>query len=160
MASFQLNDGTKMVPNIDAPTIKRIRKELDVDLAGIFETDILERLRLDVILFVDVLYLTCEKQCLKNKITDEQFGAGLKGDAIADATRAFLEELTSFTLPAQRPALTKAITKMDQVMEKQVELAQLRIEDPKIMELVQAQHEAATNQMDEILSQARAKSGS
>jgi ribosome biogenesis protein Tsr3 len=59
---------------------------------------------------VDVLFVVCKNQADQAGVTDEQFGMAMGGDAIDLATKAFLEELTSFTpSPRDRARAQKVI---------------------------------------------------
>lgn len=97
--------------------MKKVRDLLGVDLInvvaankdGTVATDTLDRVANDPILLCDILWVLCEGQAKPAGITDEEFGSSLAGDAIEDATRAFLDELVDFFPGARRIVLKKAV---------------------------------------------------
>ncbi|MFO7971921.1 MAG: hypothetical protein R6U40_09240, partial [Desulfobacterales bacterium] len=68
----------------------------------------LERLADDPVLLVDVLYVLCEEQAQRDGVSDEDFGRGLRGDALDAAARAFLEALADFC-PSRKARLIRGL---------------------------------------------------
>ncbi len=99
-----------LVINVDA--IKRVRGLLDIDLIEAVEGKLLERLASDPILLCDVVYAVCKPDADAKKISDEDFGRAMAGDAIDAATTALLEELVDFFPSARRGLLTKSLKKI------------------------------------------------
>lgn len=97
--------------------MKRVRDILGIDLVNVIQagkdgavaTDTLDRVANDPILLVDILWVLCEGQAKAAGVTDDDFGSSLAGDSIADATRAFLDELVDFFPGARRLFLKKAV---------------------------------------------------
>ena len=97
--------------------MKRVRDVLGIDLVNVIQagrdgavaTDTLDRVANDPILLVDILWVLCEGQAKAAGVTDDDFGSSLAGDSIADATRAFLDELVDFFPGARRLFLKKAV---------------------------------------------------
>ena len=97
--------------------MKRVRDVLGIDLVNVIQagrdgtvaTDTLDRVANDPILLVDILWGLCEGQAKAAGVTDDDFGSSLAGDSIADATRAFLDELVDFFPGARRLFLKKAV---------------------------------------------------
>ena len=97
--------------------MKRVRDVLGIDLVNVIQagkdgavaTDTLDRVANDSILLVDILWVLCEGQAKAAGVTDDDFGSSLAGDSIADATRAFLDELVDFFPGARRLILKKAV---------------------------------------------------
>ena len=97
--------------------MKRVRDALGIDLVNVIQagkdgavaTDTLDRVANDPILLVDILWVLCEGQAKAAGVTDDDFGSSLAGDSIADATRAFLDELVDFFPGARRLFLKKAV---------------------------------------------------
>jgi hypothetical protein len=102
--SFTDNKARAWNVAIDAPAIKRVRKELEVDL---LDAGLLKRLSDDPVLLVDLLWVLVSPQAGTIGVTDEDFGRSLAGDAIDHATRAFLDALLEF-LPGQKRRLMEA----------------------------------------------------
>ncbi len=120
--------------NVDA--INRVRSLLGIDLLKVLDDNckLLADLHDDPILLVDILYCLCKPQADLQKITDEDFGRAMFGDAILHAHTAFMEELTDFFPSArQRAALKKVIGKTNQVVERLLHHAETKLDavDPE-----------------------------
>lgn len=143
MAQFRDNNHRPFLVAVTIQTVKECRAALGVDLLSIFERppagqrDLLSRLAFDPVLLVDVLFVTCRDQCTREGITDEAFGRSLAGDALADATRAFMEALTDFFPPGQRPALKAILARMEQLTAKGEALAVEKLNDPRVDQLME-----------------------
>ena len=106
MRSFKDNEGREWTVLIEIDTIRRVRSEHGIDLAQtIRDQSILERLSDDVVLLCDVLYSICRPQADNRKLTAEDFGRALYGDAIASATEAFMGGIIDFFPPEKRRLL-------------------------------------------------------
>ena len=92
--------------------------------------DLLQKISEDVILLCDILYVVNRSQAKEYGIDDVQFGRNLYGDALEEATRAFMEEMINF-FPNQRTRqlLTKAMTKGQERMDKALDLAEKSLEE-------------------------------
>lgn len=106
---------------------------VSVNLASAVGGDIVARLADDPILLCDVLYVLCRQQAEERKITDEDFGRGLAGDALGEATKAMLAELADFFREPQRSAVKEAVAMLGRLETRGVEIA--RIEMQKAEEL-------------------------
>jgi hypothetical protein len=73
---------------ITVATLKRIRALANVDLIEAAGGTLLDRLVADPVLLGDVLYACVKPQADERKLTDEDFGRSLSGDAIDRATTA------------------------------------------------------------------------
>ena len=134
MKTFKDCEGREWQIAINIATLKRVKETLNFDLLDVAQGKELDRLITDPYLLVNVLYVLCKPQADEHTITDEQFGEGMAGDAIEDATTAMLEELVNFSRRRLRPALTKAMQKMNELEEKAAELIEKMLDDPKIIE--------------------------
>jgi len=110
--------------------VKRLKGLLGVDIMNLHEGDppLISRLGTDVILVCDVIFALVKPQADQLGVTDEQFAAGLGGEAILAAHKAFYEELTSFFQNLGRPDMAKAMTTQGRLIEKAVALATAKIE--------------------------------
>lgn len=150
MTSFKLPSGAEIGVQITVNTLRKLKSELSIDLAKVFETDLLISLYSDPILLCDVLYVCCQPSLDRLKIDDVQFGELLaSGDTISAATDAFMEALVLFTPPGSRPAIAKAVTKIREMEKKQTQLAIARIESPAMDQMVQAQHDQIMKQIEQ-----------
>jgi hypothetical protein len=98
-----------VVVNVD--TIKRVRSLLDVDLMDVLKGGLIERLTNDPVLLADVLYAVCKPAADASRVTDEEFGKALGGDAITLATNALMEALTDFFPSGKRELIRRTLAK-------------------------------------------------
>ena len=96
MPSFTDKAGQVWRLDLNITTIKRVKSLTDVDLLSDDYADTLVDLGRDVVKLVDVLFAIVKPQTESAGITDEQFGEGLAGDVINDATDAFIGALIEF----------------------------------------------------------------
>lgn len=95
---------------INVFAVKKVRAVLAVDLNTLLDDKMqgLSSLIRDPAKLCDVLYVLCETQAKELKVSDEEFGRGLYGDVIGEATEAFVEELIDFFPdPKARESLRK-----------------------------------------------------
>jgi hypothetical protein len=146
MPTFKDANNREWTIKLDAPTVLRVRsatcdepncKHLQgtgctgVDLADL-EGKVQLRLRRDVVLLVNTLYLLCQPEAQRQGITDEQFGASLVGDAIHRATIAMDEAIADF-FPEETRAILRAITAKDtEVRSLGMQRALEKINDPNL----------------------------
>ena len=117
MKTFTDNKDRVWEVELNIRQMKRVRDTLGIDLVNVIQagrdgavaTDTLDRVANDPILLVDILWVLCEGQAKAAGVTDDDFGSSLAGDSIADATRAFLDELVDFFPGARRLYLRKAV---------------------------------------------------
>jgi len=117
MRIFKDKNGQEWQVVLNVRQMKRVRAALGVDLVnvitldkdGAVKVDLVDRIANDPCLLVDILWVLVEEQAKAIGKTDEQFGEALAGEAIEDATRAFLDELVDFFPGAKRLFLKKAI---------------------------------------------------
>jgi len=111
MKTFADNTGRTWEVCVNVHTVKAVRAVLDVDLTQAIQigdteknlnTSLIDRLTDDPILLVDVLYVICREQAERLNVSDVQFGESLAGQAIADATKALLDEIVDFFPDAGR----------------------------------------------------------
>ena len=117
MRIFRDNKGRSWEVVLNVHQIKRVRAALGVDLVnvitldkdGAVKVDLIDRIANDPCLLVDILYIISEAQAQKIGVNDVEFGESLAGDAIEEATKAFLDELVDFFPAARRLFLKKAV---------------------------------------------------
>ncbi len=123
MKTFKDRNEKSWTVDINVRTVKRVKSMLEVNLLEALEGKLITKLAADPILLCDVIYVICKPEADEAKITDEQFGAAMAGDAIESATEALLAELVDFFPQAKRRALRKALEKYKKVQELAVETA-------------------------------------
>ena len=117
MHIFKDNQGRSWNFALNVWEMKRIRASLGVDLVnavalgkdGNVQADLVDRIANDPCLLVDILWVVCEEQAKEDGVSDVDFGSSLAGDAVEEATRAFLDELVDFFPGARRLFLCKAV---------------------------------------------------
>ncbi len=117
---------------ITVATLKRVRAVAGVDLLEAAGGTLLDRLVADPVLLGDVLYACVKPQADERKITDEDFGRSLAGDAIEHATTALLEEFVAFFPSPRRRVLEKALTKLAGWRTAALAAAEARLDDPDL----------------------------
>jgi hypothetical protein len=131
MAQFKDRAGSNWTIAIDAPTIRDIRSECQIDLAAL-DGKTFEKLADDPVLLVDVLWVLCREQAKTLSITSEQFGRLLVGDAIEAATDAMLAGIADFFPQRKSQLVTAMAAKASEIRGKGLELALSRINDPAL----------------------------
>ena len=123
-------EGHAYETRITVAEVRDVKTELGINLMDIATGDLLQRISEDVILLCDILYVINRSQAKEYGIDDVQFGRNLYGDALEEATRAFMEEMINF-FPNQRTRqlLTKAMTKGQERMDKALDLAEKTLEE-------------------------------
>lgn len=123
-------EGHAYETKITVAEIRDVKTELGINLMDIATGDLLQRISEDVVLLCDILYVINRSQAKEYGIDDVQFGRNLYGDALEDATHAFMGEMINF-FPNQRTRalLTKAMTKGQERMDKALDLAEKTLEE-------------------------------
>lgn len=111
MTSFTDTEGREWSITITVAAIKRVRELISVDLMDCLakENPLIDRMAIDPVLLVDVLYCLCKPTADMRELTDIQFGESLAGDVIEQATSAFIEALVAFFPKGQRILLEKSL---------------------------------------------------
>ena len=124
MRSFKDRTGREWNVQVDVTAAKRLRTLLGFNLVASDFGATLEKLLSDPVLICDVVYVLCKPQADEAKVTDEDFGRAMAGDAIEAATEVLLAELTDFTPnPRDRERVRDAIQGLKQMSELARDLA-------------------------------------
>lgn len=123
MRTFKDNQDRQWSLAINVDVVKRVKASLDVDLMAAVEGKLLERLSGDPILLCDIVYVVCKPQADAEGVSDEDFGRAMAGDAIDDATFAFLEELVDFFPSTRRAVLRRALVKLEKLEKMTIQAA-------------------------------------
>lgn len=154
MKKFLDSSGREWSLNVTIGDAKRIKSNLSVDLLDHRQ---ITELAGDPYKLADVIYSLCGSQAKAAGVTDEQFGEGLAGDAIDDATTALLEAITDFFPKRQRPALISLLAKIKEANTKGAELAEAKLNSPQMHTAIQTALDNASNQIDTILGELSGK---
>ena len=129
MRQFKDNAGRTWTVDINVATLKRVRGLTGVDLMQVIEGTLIEKFIRDPVLLCDVVYAVCKTEADAAKVSDEEFGKAMAGDAIEAATGAVLDELISFCpSPRDRANLGRVLQATNRVMEKARDVTEKRIE--------------------------------
>lgn len=108
MHVFKDNTGREWTVEVNMLTVKRVKNLLDVNIADLNNQEVLNRMQNDMFFVVDLLYVVCKPQADKLNISDEEFAAGLLGDSLVSAIKAFLNSYIDFFPPKIRRRLKAA----------------------------------------------------
>ncbi len=129
MRQFKDNAGRTWTVDINVATLKRVRGLTGVDLMQVIEGTLIEKLIRDPVLLCDVVYAVCKPEADAAKVSDEEFGKAMAGDAIEAATSALLDELVGFCpSPRDRANLGRVLQATHRVMDKARDLTEKRIQ--------------------------------
>lgn len=131
MRTFNDNAGRTWTIAINVAAIKRVRGLLNVDLYKLVDDGFkpLGALVGDPVMLADVLYCLCKEEADARNVSDEDFGRAMFGDAIHQATEAFLEELIDFFPdPKVRRSLRKIIAESRKVRSRMLDRAEQVLE--------------------------------
>lgn len=131
MPVFNDNAGRVWPVTVTVDTIKRVRALTSppVDLLTVLDGTLIPKLIGDPVLLCDVLYAVCKPHADATKVTDEDFGRAMAGDAIEQGTKALLDALVLFSPnPQDRQNLGKVLTTTWAAMDRARDLAAVRIE--------------------------------
>ena len=128
MHTFTDSSGRIWKVEINVNALKQVRSLSGVDLMEAVGGRLLEKLAGDPVLLCDVLYCLCKNEADARKISDEDFGRGLSGDAIDEASKALLEELVDFFPQAKRRVLAKAMCKLNALQTRVLEVAEAKLD--------------------------------
>jgi len=126
------NDNREWRIAINVAAMKRVRSLIDVDLMGILDGTLLEKLVSDPVLLCDVVYCLIKPGADEKGVSDEDFGKAMGGDALEHATQALLEELADFFPQKKRALLRKALMKLKALEEKAMAVAEKRLDSPEL----------------------------
>lgn len=119
MTTFKTTDGAEWEINLNFAQMVRIKDRLGLCLIDLTEEDRaakrseadLKKVSGDVVLFMNLLFVLCEKQSQGKSITDTEFGELFDGDSVMEAMQALDTELTVFTLPRDRKEAAREMVK-------------------------------------------------
>ena len=122
MKTFTDSQGRTWNVTVNVSAIKRVRDVLGVDLLDVANNDLLSRLADDPCLLVDVFFVLSKPEADAKGVSDEDFGRGMVGGVLDEASAALMKELLDFFPSAQR---AKALGRMARkIVEQEAALAQ------------------------------------
>ena len=136
MKTFTDNKGRNWNIEINIATVKRL-KGFNINLMDAIRGDLIKEVSDDPIYLADLIFYICKPQADELKISDEDFGSALAGDAIQNATDALLDELIDFFPPGKRQVLRKAWTRLQDAKAKAEEAASHYLDGPKVDAIIE-----------------------
>ena len=122
MKAFTDTQGRAWALVVNVSAIKRVRDVLGVDLLDVANGELLSRLADDPCVLVDVLFVLCKPEADAKGVSDEDFGRGMVGVVLDEASAALMRELLDFFPSTQR---ARALGKMARkIVEQEAALAQ------------------------------------
>jgi len=140
MQQFKDNAGRSWTVDINVATLKRVRGLVGVDLMQVIEGSLIEKFIRDPVLLCDVVYAICkpEADAATPRVSDEEFGTAMAGDAIEAATGALLEELVAFCpSPRDRANLGRVLQATRKVMDRARDLVEKRLDSGELDRLAE-----------------------
>jgi len=113
---FSDGQGVQWLLTLNTTLCRRMRDELDLDIADLQSGEAFLGMAADPIKFGALLWLLCEKQADARKISPESFGELLTGDVLDAAFEALMGAIVLFTRAPMRGAVQTVI---DQAMKAQ-----------------------------------------
>jgi len=153
MKTFKDNAGKTWNIQVNVDAVKRVRSLLDVDLMNAVEGELLQQIGNDPCLLCDIIFCICKPQADAEGVSDVDFGQAMAGDCIEHATDAFLEELINFFPLAKRRLLMKVQEKTNLLIQKVMDLAEEKLDDPKLEEMMEAALRDAGNSFGNLQGQ-------
>jgi hypothetical protein len=133
MKAFKDNAGREWTIEINVAALKRVKSLAGVDLLGVLDGTLIERLIRDPVLLCDAVYAVCKPQADQRSVSDEDFGRAMAGDAIEQATEALLEELVGFCpSPRDRANLGRVLKATRDVMDKARDIVEARLDSGEL----------------------------
>jgi len=132
MRTFKDNAGRAWSVQINVDALKRVKSLLGVNLLEVIEGKLIDRLSGDPVFLCDVLYAVVKPEADAQKVTDEDFGRAMGGDALDGATAAFLEELVDFFPQGRRRLHRRAMEKLGVFQAKALAVAEQRLASPEL----------------------------
>ncbi len=149
MHQFKDSEGRPWQVVLNGYQLKRLKEQIDFDAR---DHQSILRAADDPVLLCNVLFLLCEDQAKSKCISDEDFGRALGGDAIDDATEAYLLESTDFFPRSQRPALKQVLKTMKSYKERATTLATEKLNSPAMKKLVTNAMKESSQKIDRLLA--------
>ena len=142
MKTFTDNAGRSWDISVTVDAVKRVRSLLDVDLMEAAAGKLIQQLADSPVLLCDVIYCIVKPQADERNISDEEFGRAMAGDAIDQATSAFLEDLVNFFPSRKREMLQKVLVKLQNLEAIAAEVVNKRLDSPELETQMRAELES------------------
>jgi hypothetical protein len=147
--AFTDADGREWRLSLTINDIRRIRKEVDVDLADVGETT-MERLG-DPVMLVDVLHCLLHSECQSRGLDAVAFARSMRGDTLDQASTALLDAVIDFFPSRRRQFLLTLRDKSEALGKRMQERDQAILESDRLDRWVEAEIAAADRRLEQRL---------
>ena len=131
MATFKDKNDREWVIEFDGPSLEKIKKEYNLDLAAVDGSGVVTAAN-DGPLLANVCWILCQSQAKTVGVTTEMFGKAMyKGEVFEGAGDALRQALTDFTPPKKRAALTAVFEQQDLLDKAVLEEMMEKVTDPE-----------------------------
>lgn len=141
MAVFKDCKSREWIIELDGPKLHQVRRDADDRFLIGEPIETLARLEADPATLCLAIRSLCLKHTMERGVTDEDFYAGLKGDALDAATEALLDAVLNFIPSRQREKLLAGATKNRAIQDRLTARAIQAINDPQLEEAIVAKVE-------------------
>lgn len=142
MKPFKDNKDREWQVDVNVTAVKRVKGLLGVDLLTAGDGKLFQDLARDPVLLTDVVYALCKPQADELKITDEDFGRAMAGEAIDNAVCALMPELVDFFPSPRRAILQKALEKFQKLEAMTVDATEKALDSDALERLMQTELDA------------------
>lgn len=131
---------------------KRVKEHPQTNLDLLDDPKALDTLLRNSYLLANVLWLLCEDQAKTANVADKDFGEGLAGDAIEQATNALLEAMVDFFPSSRRDPLRQALATMKEAQAKANKMIQGKLTSPAMASLMDRELRTMSDDLDQLLA--------
>lgn len=129
MPTFTDTAGRAWTVELNIAAVKRVRSLTGTDLLEVLGGKLIDRLISDPVLLVDVLFAVLKPEADAKGVGDEDFGRGMAGDAIDQATQALLQAIVSFCpSPKDRAALGRVLEATNKALDRARDVVTARLD--------------------------------
>lgn len=127
MAKFTDRKGREWDLSLDLAIVRRVEKETGINL-GIADESLFRTLAADLFALGGLLYSILKPQIEARKLSEDDFAAGLAGEALESAACALVEAMTDFFPPKKAAVMKAATAKLSAMTDAALTRATARIE--------------------------------
>jgi hypothetical protein len=139
MKTFRDAEGREWAISVNVDSLRRVKTLASVNLLDIVQGKLGEELASDPVRLVDCLCALCRPEMESRKVSDEEFGRAMRGDAIDAAVAAMMEELIDFFPSRRRALLQKMQGTAAQLQDRAMELMLQKLDSGELLQSLEKQ---------------------
>lgn len=116
MKTFVDDRGRTWAVHITCGSLKRIAAHAGFDIADISNGKAVDLFGGNTTHLLDILWPCVKATAERDGVTYDEFGDGLRGEALSSATAVLKEELLDFFPPSRRALMAKLLARMDKIV--------------------------------------------